>query len=117
MTVELLYGVLACSLFSAGVYCVLRRSLVRLIIGLILLSQSINLVIFLTGGLVFGEPPIVSEAASALEGPHADPLPQALVLTAIVIGFGLLAFYLVLLKRIYMAVGTDDLDRMRGSGT
>jgi multicomponent Na+:H+ antiporter subunit C len=55
-------------------------------------------------------PPVVPEGAAVLEAPYADPVPQALVLTAIVIGFGLLAFSLVLAHRVHRTVGSDDVD-------
>ena len=112
---ELLYAILASSLFAAGIYSILRRNIVKLIIGIILLSQSANLFIFLAGGLIKGAPPLIEEGKTTLTQPHADPLPQALILTAIVISFGLLAFYLVLLKRFYQSAKTDDLDEMRGT--
>ena len=112
---ELFYAILASALFAAGVYAILRRNIVKLIIGMLLLSQSANLFIFLAGGLTPGSPPIIDEGQKALVSPHADPLPQALILTAIVISFGVLAFFLVLLKRVYQTVQTDDLDEMRGT--
>jgi multicomponent Na+:H+ antiporter subunit C len=113
--VELLYAILASSLFAAGIYSILRRNIVKLIIGILLLSQSANLFIFLAGGLTKGAPPLINEGETTLTQPYADPLPQALILTALVISFGLLAFYLVLLKRVYQSVNTDDLDEMRGT--
>lgn len=100
-------------LFGAGVYLMTRRSIVRLAVGLALLSHAANLLVFVSGGLVRGRPPIVPEGAAAPAPGHADPLPQALVLTAIVIGFATLAFFLVLIHRTYEAAATDDLDRMR----
>jgi len=104
-------------LYAAGIYLMLRRSIVKLAIGLALLSQAANLLIFTGAGLVRGRPPVVPEEADRPLGVVADPLPQALVLTAIVIGFGVLAFALVLLKRTYRIVGTDDLDDMRATDT
>ena len=112
---EILYAILASSLFAAGIYSILRRSLVKLLIGIILLSQSANLYIFIAGGLTSASPPLINEGTTALIRPYADPLPQALILTAIVISFGVVAFFLVLLKRVYQVVDTDDLDEMRGT--
>jgi multicomponent Na+:H+ antiporter subunit C len=66
--------------------------------------------IFTAGGLTRARPPVVPEGVRVLENPYADPVPQALVLTAIVIGFGLLAFLLVLAHRVHATVGTDDVD-------
>jgi multicomponent Na+:H+ antiporter subunit C len=91
----------------------LRRSLVRLVFGLVLLGHAANLLIFTLGGLERGAAPIVAEGATALPAGHADPLPQALVLTAIVIGFALVAFASILVQRVYASLGTGDLDEMR----
>ena len=97
-------------LYAAGIYMMLRRSIVKLIIGLALLGHAANLLIFTVSRLNRGRPPLVPEGAEMLAGSFADPLPQALILTAIVIGFGTLAFAVVLIKRVYRVVGTDDLD-------
>jgi multicomponent Na+:H+ antiporter subunit C len=97
-------------LYAAGIYLMLRRRLAQLIIGLGLLSNGTNLLIFTAGGLTRARPPVVQEGARLLVPPYADPVPQALVLTAIVIGFGLLAFSLVLAHRVHESVGTDDVD-------
>jgi multicomponent Na+:H+ antiporter subunit C len=106
-------GVLAVAsgvLYAAGIYLMLRRRLAQLIIGLGLLSNGTNLLIFTAGGLTRARPPVVPEGATALAQPYADPVPQALILTAIVIGFGLTAFSLVLAHRVHATVGTDDVD-------
>ena len=97
-------------LYSAGLYMMMRRSIVKLIIGLALLGHAGNLLIFTAGGLTRGAPPLVPEGASAPTSPVADPLPQALILTAIVISFGVLAFALVLIQRAHRVVGSDDID-------
>lgn len=99
-------------LYAAGLYMMLRRSITKLIIGLSLLSHASNLLIFTTGGMVRARPPIISDDAERIVAPFADPVPQALVLTAIVISFGVTAFALVLLHRTYLTVGTDDLDEL-----
>ncbi|MGH9791813.1 MAG: Na+/H+ antiporter subunit C [Candidatus Acidiferrales bacterium] len=99
-------------LYAAGIYLMLRRSIVKLIIGLALLSNAANLLIFTAAGLRRGRPPLVPQGAAVLAAPYADPLPQALILTAIVIGFGVLAFAVVLVHRAWQTIGTDDLDRM-----
>jgi multicomponent Na+:H+ antiporter subunit C len=103
-------------LFAAGVYMLLRRSMVKLIIGLVLISQASNLLIFSAAGLVRDRAPIVPADGSA-PPVTADPLPQALVLTAIVISFGVLAFAMVLVQRTHLAVGTSDVDALKGSDT
>ena len=98
-------------LYATGLYMMLRRSMVKLIIGLGILGHASNLLIFVAasgGGLVRGGPPIVGHGGSGTA--MADPVPQALILTAIVIGFGVQAFALALFHRTYKAVGTDDLD-------
>jgi multicomponent Na+:H+ antiporter subunit C len=99
-------------LYAAGLYLMLRRRLAQLIIGLALLTNGANLLIFTSGGLVRGRPPLVPPDALRPAGPVADPLPQAMILTAIVIGFGLLAFALALVHRAHQVIGTDDLDEM-----
>ena len=104
-------------LYAAGLYLVLRRSLVKLIIGLVLLSNAANLLIFTAAGLTRARTPLIHPEAQRLTAPFADPLPQALILTAIVIGFGVLAFMMVLAYRAYQTVGTDDLDAMNTTDT
>lgn len=104
-------------LYAAGVYMMLRRSVVKLIIGLALLSQGANLLIFVaapTGGPMRAAPPIIPAGFGSPPGAFADPLPQALILTAIVIGFGVVAFALVLFRKAYQTLGTEDVDQMRG---
>lgn len=100
-------------LFAAGLYMMLRRSLVKLIIGLVLISHAVNLFIFTAGGLTRGSPPIVPDGVEQPTGVIADPIPQALILTAIVISFAVLAFTLTLFHRLYAATGTEDLDKLR----
>jgi multicomponent Na+:H+ antiporter subunit C len=107
---EALLALASAALYATGIYLMLRRRLAQLIIGLGLLSNGTNLLIFTAGGLTRARPPLVSAGAAALEPPYADPVPQALVLTAIVIGFGLTAFSLVLADRVHATVGTDDVD-------
>ena len=99
-------------LYALGLYLMMRRSIVKLIIGLALLANAANLLIFTAAGLTRGRTPIVPSDAETVRGAVADPLPQALVLTAIVIGFAVLAFTAVLIKRAYQSVGSDDLDDM-----
>jgi len=110
--VEVLLALASGVLYAAGIYLMLRRRLAQLIIGLGLLSNGTNLLIFTAGGLTRGHPPVVPAGADAMVPPYADPVPQALVLTAIVIGFGLLAFLLVLAHRVHATVGTDDVDEL-----
>jgi multicomponent Na+:H+ antiporter subunit C len=105
---ETLLAILIGVLFGAGIFCLLRRSVVKLVLGILLLSQAANLVMFSSGGLERGQPPLITAEAKALPEGASDPLPQALVLTAIVIGFGVVAFALVLVHRAYHELGTDD---------
>ena len=104
-------------LYAAGFYLMLRRSIVKLIFGLALLGNAVNLLIFTMGRPVRGRPPLVPEGALEPAAPFADPLTQALILTAIVIAFGVQAFALVLIKRVYDEVGSDDLDEMKTTDT
>ncbi|MDI7277839.1 MAG: Na(+)/H(+) antiporter subunit C [Anaerolineae bacterium] len=99
-------------LFAAGVYLLFRRSTVRLIIGLALLGHASNLFLFTMGGIRPGVVPVVG---SAPVEQMVDPVPQALILTAIVIGFGIQAFVLVLSYRAHEELGTDDLDQMKST--
>ncbi len=99
-------------LFAAGLYMMMRRSIVKLLIGLVLLGHAANLLIFTVAGLTRARSPIVAPGEEVPALPVADPLPQALILTAIVISFGVLAFALVLFHRVYTMVGTDDLDSL-----
>ena len=103
------------SLYAAGLYMMMRRSSVKLIIGLALLSHGSNLLIFMMGRLVRGHPPVLPNAVTHMTGLYADPVPQALILTAIVIGFGLQAFAVVLIRRVHQTVGTDDLDELQST--
>jgi multicomponent Na+:H+ antiporter subunit C len=104
-------------LYAAGAYLMMRRSIVKLIIGLVLLGHGANLLIFTLGGLTRANPPLVPAGAETLAQPFANPLPQALILTAIVIGFGVTAFAVVLIHRAIQTVGTDDLDDMKATDT
>jgi len=115
--VETLLAFVVGSLYAGAFYMLLRRSLVKLLLGLALLSHAANLLIFTAAGLQRGRPPLIPEGADTLAAPYADPLPQALVLTAIVISFAVLAFGLVLFHRNYQELGTDDLDDMRATDT
>lgn len=107
---ELINSLIVGFAVAAGIYCILRRSLLRFVIGIALLGQAINVLVFTSGGLTSGAPPIIQAGEKTINGPFADPLPQALVLTAIVIGFGLLVFTLALAQRAISSAGTDDIE-------
>ncbi|MBY5935584.1 Na+/H+ antiporter subunit C [Tateyamaria omphalii] len=100
-------------LVATSVYLMLARNVLRFIFGLVLISNAANLIIFVSGRLTAGAPPLIPEGADGPVGDVANALPQALVLTAIVIGFGLFAFALVLMFRAYTTLGTLYSDDMR----
>lgn len=102
-------------LYATGLYLMMRRNIAKFIIGLALLSHGANLLIFTVGGLSQNKVPVIPEGLDAPPGLIADPLPQALILTAIVISFALLAFALVLFLRTYQEVKTDDMERLRST--
>ncbi len=112
---EFLLALVVGVLYAGGVYMMLRRSIVKLIFGLVLLGHAANLLIFSMGRLTRGAPPIIPDGAEVPVGMYADPVPQALILTAIVIGFGVQAFALILIRRSAETVGTDDLDSMKST--
>jgi len=99
-------GVLAAS----GVWLLLRPRTFQVIIGLSLISYGVNLFIFAMGRLRVDAPPILDPKIPADSAAYADPLPQGLVLTAIVIGFAMTALYLVLLLAARGLTGTDHVD-------
>ncbi len=105
----LLIGVLV----AASVYLMLARNVLRFLFGLVLLSNAANLTIFAAGRLTRAAPPLVPDGLAVPPGLAANALPQALILTAIVISFGLLAFALALIFRGYQELGTLDSDAMR----
>jgi multicomponent Na+:H+ antiporter subunit C len=99
--------------FSAAVYLLLSRAMIRMLLGLVLLGNAVNLVILVAGRLGRVVPPIaIGDATAPLAG-AANPLPQALILTAIVIGFAMFSFLLVLAYRAYQSLEADNTDRMR----
>lgn len=105
---ETLLALIVGALFAGGTYLVLRRNLLQFVFGLVMLGNAANLLIFTAGRLTRGAPPLIYEGMLMREGPFANPLPQALVLTAIVISFGLTAFTLVLVLRGYTTLGSAD---------
>lgn len=108
---EALYALSVGVLAGCGVYLLLRARTFPVVLGLTLLSYAVNLFLFASGRLVVGRPPVVSAAAG---GAVTDPLPQALVLTAIVIGFAMTAFVIMLALRARAELGSDHVDG-RGS--
>ena len=114
---ELPIAILIGFLAAAGVYMLLDRNLFRILVGLALLAQSANMVVFVAAGLGDGGHAIIPESATGLPEGHPDPLAQALVLTAIVISFGVLAFCLVLLKVTHRRAETSDADLLGRMGS
>ena len=98
---------------ALGVYMLLSRSLIRMLLGVVVLGNGVNLLIFTAGRLTLEIAPIVPRGMEHPAGPIANPLPQALILTAIVIGFAMFSFLLVLAYRAYQALDADNTDTMR----
>ena len=106
-------------LYGTGLFMMLRRSIIKFIIGLALISHAANLLVFTVAGLTRGEPPLIPTNATKLADDigFSDPLPSALILTAIVISFSVVAFAMVLVHRVYQTVGSDDIDDMQSTDT
>jgi len=111
--VETLLAFVIGILYAAGVYMLMRRSAVKLILGLALLGHASNLLIFTVGRLTRDNPAVIEAGSTRLSEPFADPLPQALILTAIVIGFGVQAFAIALIRKSYRIFNADDFDQLR----
>ena len=110
MLIALVIGVLT----AGGVFLALRGQTFPVVLGLTLLSYAVNLFLFIMGRLAIGVPPVINAAAEA----YTDPLPQALVLTAIVISFGMTAFVIVLALKARSEMGNDHVDgRHQGEGS
>ncbi len=110
---EAVLALLVGLLFAAAIYLILSRALIRVLLGIVLLGNAVNLLIFVAGRLTQATPPIVPRGLGSPLGPVANPLPQALILTAIVIGFAMFAFLVVLAMRAYQSLDADDTDHMR----
>ncbi len=110
---NVLLAIVTGGLFGAGVFMLLRRNPFRLIVGLALLANAINLLIFTAAGLTRARPPLIPTGAEIPPENMADPLPQALILTAIVISFGLLAFTIVLFSRTFETLKVNDFAEMK----
>ncbi|AKT37671.1 Na+/H+ antiporter subunit C [Chondromyces crocatus] len=106
MSLEFLVATAIGVFTSAGIYLLLRGRTFDLVLGLAFLSYAINVFLFAMGGLIVDRPPIFDAAATE----YADPVPQALVLTAIVIAFAMTALVLVLALRTFLETGTDQVD-------
>jgi multicomponent Na+:H+ antiporter subunit C len=109
---EVMLALLAGTLVAAGAYLMMSGKLLPYLFGLTMISNAANLIIFASGRLTYAAPPLVPEGAYTVNG-AANALPQALILTAIVIGFGLLVFALTLAYRSYYVLQTTEMDEMR----
>ena len=99
--------------FAVAVYLMLSKFIIRMLLGVAILGNAVNLLIFINGRLLREVPPVLAAGLDVPAGPVANPLPQALILTAIVISLSFFAFLLVLSWGAYDALGTDNTDRMR----
>ncbi|MEG0385052.1 Na(+)/H(+) antiporter subunit C [Solibacillus cecembensis] len=107
---ESLMIILVGILVAIATYLILSRSVFRVIMGTAILSHAVHLLLLTVGGLKKGDVPIIGQADEAF----TDALPQALILTAIVISFAVTAFLLVLAYRMYLTNGTDDFSQLGG---
>lgn len=107
---ETFITILAGVLITVAIYLLLSRSMIRIILGSAVLSHAVHLLLMVMGGLKKGSVPLIGEGS----GEYTDALPQALILTAIVISFAVTAFLLVLAYRAYEEAGSDDLRELRG---
>lgn len=103
---EVVFSVVVGVLVACGVYLILRARTFPVVLGLMLVSYGVNVFLFISGGLVAGSAPLATQGVTV----HPDPLPQALVLTAIVIGFGMTAYAIVLALKANGEFGNDGVD-------
>jgi multicomponent K+:H+ antiporter subunit C len=101
---ELLVSLTIGLLTATGIYLLLRNRTFPVILGLVLTTYAVNLFLFASGGLAIDQPPVIQSKASG----YSDPVPQALVLTAIVISFGMTALIVVLAMRAYLETDSDE---------
>ncbi|UOQ86091.1 Na(+)/H(+) antiporter subunit C [Gracilibacillus salinarum] len=108
---EIVMSILAGILFTTGIYNMLQKQMLRIIIGTALVSHGAHLFILTMGELKRGKPPVLSDEIAN----YSDPLPQALILTSIVISFGVTSLLLVLAYRASKENGTDNMEKLRGN--
>ena len=101
---NLIYSAGFAAIMACGVYLLLSRHVMRIVYGVILISASVNLVLFLSGRIGPNPPPVIPSGETVLSAGAANPLPQALVLTAIVIGFSLVAFAVALALQTFRTI-------------
>lgn len=114
---NLLLAIVIGCMYAVGLFLMMRRNLIKLVIGLALLGQAANLLIFTVAGVDTAQAPLIPNGQTQPQGDYADPLPQALILTAIVIGFGVIAFTLALFHRAHLDLNADDVDQLRTTDT
>ncbi|MGN1400012.1 MAG: Na(+)/H(+) antiporter subunit C [Bacillus sp. (in: firmicutes)] len=107
---ETVMSILIGVFFAIGTYMVLSKSLLRIILGTSVIGHAVNLLILTMGGLKTGGPPLLGGNNTSF----TDGLPQALILTAIVINFAVTGLFLVVAYRSYRVLGTDDMDQLKG---
>ncbi|BEG78165.1 MULTISPECIES: NADH-quinone oxidoreductase subunit K [Pseudomonadota] len=105
---NLIYAAGIAAIMGCALYLLLSRHILRIVLGVMLLSACVNLTLFLAGRIGPNPPPVMRAGETALEAGAANPLPQALVLTAIVIGFSLVAFVAALALQTFRSTGTLD---------
>jgi multicomponent Na+:H+ antiporter subunit C len=110
---EAVFSVLVALFFGVGIYLILSRHVIRIVLGIALFGNAVNLLIFTSGRITRDGVPIIPAGLDLLPGPASNPLPQALILTAIVISFSFFCFVLVLAYRAYQEIGVDDTMDMR----
>ena len=102
--------IIAGILFTIAVYLILNKNFLRIILGVTLFSHATHLMLIAINGLKKGNAPLLSENGEI----YTDPIPQALILTSIVISFALTALLLVLGYRTYIELGTDNMKKLKG---
>lgn len=112
MSTAVLLPVVIGLLYAVGIYLLLRRSLIKILFGLVLLGNATNLLVFTSARITKGDSPLIEMGSKVLPEGSPDPLVQALILTAIVISFGTLAFAMTLIKRAYEVFGSDDAEAL-----
>ncbi|WFU11174.1 Na+/H+ antiporter subunit C [Rhizobium sp. CB3090] len=110
---EVVFATLVGLFFAAAIYLMLSKFSIRIMLGIAILGNAVNLLLFTAGRVTPEVPPIIPAGADMLDANAANPLPQALILTAIVISFSFLAFLLVLTYRAYQDLKTDNTGEMR----
>lgn len=110
---EPVFALLTGIFLTIAIYLMMSKFIIRMLMGVAILGNAVNLLIFTSGRIMREVPPVIGPGLDVPAGPVANPLPQALILTAIVISFSFFAFLLVLSWRAYSTLSTDNTDDMR----